>query len=335
MIKLGYFGDGKDLNTDDISIGGLTNINWSFLKINDIDGHLTHTWVNQDKIKYVQEKYPHIKISLAIGGWGAGFFSETVASESARAVFCHEAIDYVKEYNADGIDLDWEYPGVDSSGISFSDDDKENFVTLISQLRRELDNLSVETEKEYLLTCAIGASERSQAGIDFEKLTPLFDFYNVMTYDMGGSFGTTGHQTNLHPSSLTGQNGGSTTIERLLSHGVPASKLVYGCAFYARGGNGVISDTDGINCEISGEQGLYMDYHQVLEYLATNEYTEYIDTEAIAAYAYNGDTFLTYDNEWTIQQKCEYVANQKLGGIMYWEHQTDLSRKLINIIINF
>lgn len=335
MIKLGYFGDGNDLDLDDKTIAGLTHINWSFLRVKDESGELTHTWENQHKIKYVHETYPGIKVSLAIGGWGAGFFSEAVANSQSRNKFCESALEFLQQYDADGIDLDWEYPGVDSSGITFSDEDKPNFVLLMTQLRKQLDELTIKTGKDYLLTCAIGASEKSQSGIDFEKLTPLFDFYNVMTYDMGGSFGTSGHQTNLYPSSLTGQNGGSTTIERLIKLGVPASKLVYGCAFYARGGTGVINSETGIGCEITGEQGLYFDYHQVLQFLDDDKFEQYLDQEAVGAYAYDGNTFITYDNPWTIEKKLDYVREMNLGGIMYWEHQTDRSRELINTIINY
>lgn len=336
MIKLGYFGDGKDIDLNDETIGGLTNINWSFLRVVDKTGTLDHTWVNDGKLAEVKKLYPHIKICLAIGGWGAGNFSEAVETDVSRKTFVKNALDFVKKYDADGIDLDWEYPGVAAGGISTHPKDKENFALFIQLLRKELTELGTSTEKNYLVTCAIGASASSQIGMDFAAITPFVDFYNVMTYDMGGTFATTGHQTSIYESTITNQPGGHQTIKRLLDSGVPSNKLVYGCAFYGRGGTGVKNmdaNKTGICSRYYGEQGLFFDYHDIVKKIDSREFTEYKDENAIAVYAFDGDTFITYDNPWTISEKIKYVKEMNLAGIMYWEHQTDLTRNLVKVII--
>ncbi len=335
MIKLGYFGDGKDIDLNDQSLNGLTHINWSFLTLQDKRGTLGHTWTNVKKLKEVKQNYPHLKICLAIGGWGANHFSEAVESEQNRENFTNSAIEFLLKYDADGIDLDWEYPCTSGGNITMHPNDKRNFVLFMRLLREKLDDLTKQTEKKYLLTTAVGASVNSQIGIDFEKLTPVVDFFNVMTYDMGGTFGTSGHHTSIYNSKITNQPGGDETINRMISLGVPNSKIVYGCAFYGRGGTGVDSgDNNGICMRYYGDQGLFFDYDDIIKKIDNEKFIEYIDIDAIAAYAYDGDTYITYDNPWTIREKVKYVKQKELAGIMYWEHQTDLSRKLITALID-
>ncbi len=335
MIKLAYFGDGKDIDIEDQTIGQLTHINWSFLTLQDKVGTLGHGFKNINKLEKIKELYPHIKVSLAIGGWGANHFSEAVENEENRNNFCNTAAEFLVEFDADGIDLDWEYPCTSGGNITMHPNDKENFVLLMKQLRKKLNEVSLNTGKQYILTSAVGASVGSQIGIDFKQLTPIVDFYNVMTYDMGGTFGTSGHHTSVYPSDFTNQPGGDATIQRMLELDVPKQKIVYGCGFYGRGGTGISPGASGtgICMRYYDKQGMFFDYHDIVTKIESGEFTQYIDEKAIAAYAYNGDTFITYDNPWTLKQKVKYIKKNGLAGIMYWEHQTDLTRTLINAII--
>lgn len=54
-----------------------------------------------------------IKVTVAIGGWNdsAGDkYSRLVNNPAARAKFIAHVIEFMKKYNFDGLDLDWEYP---------------------------------------------------------------------------------------------------------------------------------------------------------------------------------------------------------------------------------
>lgn len=49
-----------------------------------------------------------VKVMMSIGGWtGSQYFSPLSASPHGRQTFVKGAIDFVKNYNIDGIDIDW------------------------------------------------------------------------------------------------------------------------------------------------------------------------------------------------------------------------------------
>jgi GH18 family chitinase len=53
-----------------------------------------------------------VKVSISVGGWtGCIKYSATVASETNRQAFIAWNVAQIKNYNLDGVDLDWEYPG--------------------------------------------------------------------------------------------------------------------------------------------------------------------------------------------------------------------------------
>lgn len=53
-----------------------------------------------------------VKVAISVGGWtGCLKYSATAATEANRQAFIAWNIAQIKNYNLDGVDLDWEYPG--------------------------------------------------------------------------------------------------------------------------------------------------------------------------------------------------------------------------------
>jgi len=54
----------------------------------------------------------YLQILLAIGGWAFGStpFKELTSNTFRMNQFVYEAIDFLREYKFDGLDVDWEYP---------------------------------------------------------------------------------------------------------------------------------------------------------------------------------------------------------------------------------
>ena len=116
---------------------------YSFAKI-DQDGLLSpYEWNdestdwsvgNYEKFTNLKNQNPDLKLLLAVGGWthGVGPFSAMVRTETTRQEFITHAIDFLRNRNFDGLDLDWEFPAAFNSPSS----DKQKF-TILCQVRRQ------------------------------------------------------------------------------------------------------------------------------------------------------------------------------------------------------
>lgn len=328
MIKLAYVKEKTGFDSTDKHLAKMTHIAYSFAKVNDgFEAFVDFKY--SDELAKFQELHPEIKVLIAIGGWGAGNFSEAVATKENLEKFVGSIMEIVNQYNFDGVDLDWEYPCFNDSNISSNTRDRVNFTLLVGLLRARLgENKSI--------SFACGGLHKMIDSYEFAKLYELTDFMNLMSYDMGGSFNSTGHQTNLYYSEQTNQYGADDFVKFFDSLGYKKDKINIGCAFYARGASGLTSYNDGILCEyINGEEGLYFDYHDVLKLIEENDIEVKYDEKASAVYFKHEDTFYTFDDPRTILNKLKYVTKHELAGIMFWEHVTDKSRTLIETIINY
>lgn len=179
----------------------------------------------------LKKQNPELKVLLSVGGWGSGRFSEMAANDEYRRAFAKDCDRVVKEFDLDGIDIDWEYPTSSMANISASPDDTENFTLLMKDIRA-----AIGDQKE--LTLATVASAKY---IDFKAILPFINFVNIMAYDMASA---PKHHSALYRSA---NSGGITSDEAVTAHlkaGVPPSMLVMGMPFYGRGGDGYPSFQD-------------------------------------------------------------------------------------------
>ncbi len=333
MIKLGYLTDWSDWAPTDERFKKLTHVFYSFAIIKDANGTVSGEFKKGEELKLLKKHFPHLKISISIGGWGAGNFSETAMSEAGRKQFSKTAIEMMKDFNCDGIDVDWEYPCLSTANISSDKEDKCNFTKLLHQIRIDLNNLGAQENVHYLLTIAAGASMGYIKNVELDKITAFLDFINLMTYDLGCFSKITAHHTNLFSSRTTNQLGGADIIEGFINAGVNPEKLVYGIAFYGRGGKHVENIGDGLNNKINGEGFMYVPYTDIANiYHKDPQFKQYWDNDAKAPYLFNGDTFITYDNIKSIKEKLEYVTNKNLAGVFFWEYSLDKTGELLDSI---
>lgn len=82
-----------------------------------------------EKIMNLRTVNPDLKILLAIGGWthGTAPFTAVVDDSNDMAAFSANALAYLKTYQFDGLDLDWEYPG----GNGSPPEDKQRFTSFV------------------------------------------------------------------------------------------------------------------------------------------------------------------------------------------------------------
>ncbi|MFD0715832.1 glycoside hydrolase family 18 protein [Paenibacillus sp. GCM10027626] len=331
-IAAGYAVDSKlpDLTGEDLQ--KLTHLNVAFGHVrNDeiVTGHLQHT----NQLWRIKQEHPGLTLILSVGGWSAGGFSEAASTEAGRAAMADSALRVLNDYPFDGIDLDWEYPCYGEAGIASSPDDKRNFTLLLKALREALDRKGAQDGRHYLLTIAAGADQYYIDGTEMEQVQQYLDFVQLMTYDMRGGFQIlTGHHTNLYtPTGDLFRISTDASVNLFIRAGVPKEKIVIGAAFYSRMWNQVPNRDNGLH-QMAGSTGGYGPDFTALaaEYINKNNYVRYWDDEAKAPYLFNGSSFISYEDERSIQHKCDYVKSRKLAGVMFWEYSCDKTHRLLD-----
>lgn len=317
LAVMGYYtGDGRDLDRYDFT--KLTHLIFSFVYLdgNQVSFRDEAAVAAYQRLLALKAEYPHLKVMLALGGWGGCEpCSEVFSSAENRRAFARSVKTVLTEIGGDGLDLDWEYPAIEGHpGHPYKPQDRQNFTALVQDLRSTLG-------EEYLITVAAGGfDEFLQKSLDWQQVTPLINSVNLMSYDLVNGFSTvTGHHTPVY--STAGQKQSTDNAVRyLLEAGVPAQKIVIGAAFYSRVWEGV-QDTDHGRYQ-SGKHVPGLRYSQLVEeYRPDNGYQVFWDEEAGAAYAYDAKSqrYATFDTPQSVALKTRYAKELGLGGIMFWE----------------
>ncbi|XP_077294000.1 chitinase-3-like protein 1 [Arctopsyche grandis] len=271
---------------------------------------------------------PDLKTLIAIGGWNEGSvkYSETFAIPAKRAVFVKSSVDFLKKYNFDGLDLDWEYPNQRGG----KPEDVDNFSKLLQELRVEFDKYG------YLLTAAVAAAETSfTQSYDVPKLGQYLHFINIMTYDFHGAWEKeTGLNSPLYMSKIeegTSFAGFNTdaSIQAWMKYGAPASKVILGVGLYGRSFTIIDQNCITPRCPTSGpgaagqftrEAGM-LGYNEIC--LAEAGAKKMWDDEAQVPYMSWGNQWVGYDDERSAKLKVDYIKKYNLGGGMVWSVDTD------------
>ena len=262
------------------------------------------------------------KFLLSLGGWGnhAGF--EAISGdEDLRELFIYNLISLLLTNEYDGVDLDWEFP--DSQG------DKENLNLLVS----EMDSIFNIIDPNWMISMAVPVSNWWGQWHDFEFLVDHIDFFNAMTYGTHGNWSShSGHLAPLYSSPPSDFDGSCHTNINYLSNtrGIPKNKINMGMPFW-----GVEWESSNINEPFTGTTSDIM-YYDIPE-LIGNGWSYQWDNDALCPYLIKDDStrIITYENQQSIGQKCQYVSEQELGGVMIWAlsyDKTENGQELIQSI---
>ena len=295
---------------------------------------------NFEELLKLKAAHPHLNTLISIGGWTlSDKFSDVALTDASREKFAKSAVNFMTKYGFDGIDIDWEYPV--SGGLStntYRPEDKHNYTLLLQELDEQLQIQEAQDNQDYLLTIASPAGADKLANYELAEMSQYLDFFNVMTYDYHGAWeNTTNHNAPLYanpndPSSVSSQYNVDATIQNYLQAGVTADKLIMGAPLYGRTWTGVASNNDGLFQSATGagagtwEKGI-IDYSDLYNKLQTDSnYVRYWDGAAQVPYVYNAATgfFSAYEDKESLGIKLDYVQNNGLGGMFFWEASADL-----------
>jgi chitinase len=320
----------------------LTAINYAFAHISDGRTVLDQPGAAEmlKGLHALRMRNPRLQILVSVGGWGADGFSDAAATGASRLAFAQSAAEMIAKHGLDGIDLDWEYPGLPGPGIVHRDEDKTNFTLLLQVLRQQLDALGEQRQRgadaHYLLTAALADGEFTKF-IELDRIHAYLDWIDLMTYDFHNSLTpTTGHHAALRRSATSAANERSveSAVQQYLAAGVPARKIVVGVPFYGRAFADVKAENDGLDQPYGSYAGDHPWPQLVADFIDRNGYARHWDATAEVPYLWNAQTraFVSYDDPQSLKLKAGFVKSNGLGGMMYWEQSQDPVGQLLGAL---
>lgn len=324
----------RKINPYQLDLRGVDIVNMAFTVITNNHVGLLYPEHSDNfmLVKTFKQGNPNLKVNISVGGYGTSQQFQNMASNpNNRAIFVNDAVRFLKYFGFDGIDVDWEFPGMQAATRNA---DRKNFTALLTELRHALDSASRSDGKKYMLTIAAGAFDQYLNYTEPSVIAPLVDYFFVMTYDFVGQWNNvTGHHTNLYASSFK-KNIYSVDriVKTYIKNGIPANKIVIGAAAYGRKWTEVESSKNGLFKTAKGEGSIT--YGKITELVKRRDYLKCYDKYACAPYLFSNKhkTFITYDNAQSVRRKVDYVKMHSLGGIMYWEYFSDSHLEILHNI---
>lgn len=341
--------DKESLQAEQIDASKLTHLHYAFAETtaayapfaDDIAEHEE----NLRRLAALRHQNPALKLVLSVGGAGGDkYFAELCASEESLRIFTEGCLDFLREYDFDGIDLDWEFPRTAS--------ETEGFTRLVLCLRYYMDALGEETGKHYTLSLAGAAESGTLRGIDYKAVEPFLDYVFIMGYNLYGPWNeTAGFNAPLYAAGereaekagaeeASGQNvyyySLNSIVKTYLNNNIPARKLVLGLPFYgyalpvvSAGGTGL-----GAPLEKSSTAETYLPCRVIFErYIDDPAYTAGWDDTAQSPYLSGNNRFISYEDERSIAAKCGLVGEYGLAGAGFWELSQDTEDfRLLNVM---
>lgn len=299
-----YFNSGNGYDVSHIAYENITCVSHAFaipnsdgtLNIDDIRSQIANVsrTVHQNKKKAI----------LSVGGWnGSTNFSGIAADPGKRHLFESALRTFCVSNEYDGIDIDWEYPMLEERPA-------------VTRFIRELSDTLRRGNTHFTLSIAMppAISERGYAVADLE---PYLDWIGVMTYDYATCVSLTADDN----APLLQSQSDITVLLR----SVPAAKLLFGIPFYGRqyhcpSGAGLGARTD--SC-------MEMPF-ATIPGVSQGGWQSRWDTTSSVPYLVNQTTnhLITYDDERSIQAKCQWLKKKNLGGVIIWALGQDRSDSL-------
>lgn len=360
----------------DIPVGKLTHVNYAFVGIDPATFQVevydpgaslefihpgepsdTPFRGNLGMLRKLKLDHPQLKVLISFGGWTKSHgFHAAASTASSRGTSAANLVDFMVRYGLDGIDIDWEYPGVSrpadpsdlgDRGAPGGPGDKTNYTLFLKALRDRLDARGAADGRYYELTVAVGAAWDKIELTDPGEYSRYLDAINLMTYDFHGGFEPlVGHQAPLfanphdsHRKLESERLNVDWVVGKFLALGVPASKLVLGVPLYSRGWDRVAGgwDADGDGKPdgmfgtggpgLAGTWGLggQTPFFELKQLFRKRGWESFRDGYSRAPWLYNREKgeLYTFDDRLSISEKMDYVLEKGLGGAMFWELACD------------
>ena len=340
-VVAGYvFPQNATLQPGQVDARGMTRIYYAFANIRDgrmVEGFPTDA-ANIPSVTALRRENSRLTVLISVGGWmWSGGFSDVALTAKSRKEFIQSVSEFLDRYGLDGLDVDWEYPGMPGASHAFRSEDKGNLTLLVKELRKRLDAEGRKRHKRLYLTIAAGASDEYLAHTEMARVARFVDAVNLMTYDyyLPGADAVTGHNAPLFANPADPKHASADAMVQAFEQaGVPAEKILLGVPFYGKVWGEVADKDHGLFQRGTKAPGGDAAYSVIEETMLGHGFTRYWDETARAPYLYSEEkrVFVSYEDAESIGAKCSYVRTHGLGGVMFWSYFNDPSGELLGAI---
>ncbi|KAJ4506678.1 hypothetical protein HRR83_007797 [Exophiala dermatitidis] len=312
----------------------ITHVTLAFMRSEVFNEDNPFEWPLFTSVDAVRSEFaPGAAIMVAIGGWGdTEGFSVAAATDASRKRFAANVKAMVDAKGADGVDVDWEYPGgngddykqVPNSAKAWEVD---AFPKLLAEIRSALG-------PDKLISAAVPGLRRDMIAFTADTVPQIdqsLDFWNIMTYDL---MNRRDNVTKHHAGVVEALD----AIDAYLERGVPVDKANLGFPFYVKWfktdpksncdvhplGCQTVLMEDPVTGADLGQAGAFCWADDVPPELATSyaramKYGMY-DLERGGHYYWDADEgiFWSWDTPESIARKITVMDTRKLSSVFAW-----------------
>ena len=273
------------------------------------------------KVQELRLLNPDIRILITLIAYPGSVFSDATRNDEVRKVFARNILNFLREHNFDGVDIDWEFPVFTSKRLR----DKRNFVSLLREIRRLIDTEAADK----LLSVAVAADITIiNLGFDAVGINATVDYINLMSYDYTDwhwYYPVSGHNAPLFPfSSSFYLNKLNTAFSANYWHllGVAKSKIMVGIPTYSHSFLLLFPELHYPGAPATAE-GPEWSYGEVCQFLKQNGTVRAVDAAAGVPYAFNSTLWVTYEDEESAGKKAAWIRDNEFGGSMTYNINND------------
>ncbi|MFF3349960.1 chitinase C-terminal domain-containing protein [Streptomyces sp. NPDC002779] len=239
-----------------------------------------------------KKQHPNVKTLISVGGWAetggyfaadgtrvnsGGFYSMATnadgsVNQAGIDTFATSAVDFIRKYGFNGVDIDYEYPTTMKDAGNPLDWSLANarraglvkgYAVLMKTLREKLDRAGAADGKHYLLSVAAPSSGYLLRGMETFQVQKYLDYVNIMSYDLHGAWNEyVGPNASLFDDGKDGELAAAGVYSASQYGGIgylntdwayhyfrgsmPAGRINIGLPYYTRGFKNVTGGTDGL-----------------------------------------------------------------------------------------
>ncbi|MBC7269042.1 MAG: chitinase C-terminal domain-containing protein [Streptomyces sp.] len=275
----------------DSATNAATGMTWPGVSGAEMDATLPYKG-HFNLLNKFKKQHPDVKTLISVGGWAetggyfddsgkrvdsGGFYSMATnadgsVNQSGIDTFADSAVQFLRKYGFNGVDIDYEYPtSMKDAGnpLDYSVSNArraglvKGYAALMKTLREKLDRAGAADGRHYLLTVAAPSSGYLLRGMETFQVQKYLDYVNIMSYDLHGAWNEhvgpnaslfdDGKDAELAAAGVysTSQYGGIGYLNTDWAYhyfrgSMPAGRINIGLPYYTRGFKNVTGGTDGL-----------------------------------------------------------------------------------------